>query len=151
MNTLGGFLLARSFIRALPEPTSTPATIVSIATAVWGVYPNMSAYMHSKLAALQMHTYIGAGYPNITAVSLHPGLMDTDMLLDAMRPFHTDTPEFVASVVVWLSSEKAKFLSGRVMIANWDVDELTERKEEILEKDLLKIKFGATLGFEQFE
>lgn len=113
--------------------------------------PTMSGYVDSKLAALQLIAYIGAAYPNITAVSLNPGLMDTDMILDTFRPFHQDTPDFVASVALWLISEKAKFLSGRLVIVNWDVDELVERKDEIVEKDLLKIKFGANLGAEQFQ
>lgn len=42
---------------------------------------------------------------------------------------------------VWLSSrrEKVMFLSGRFLSANWDVDELLEKEDEIIQKDLLKI------------
>jgi hypothetical protein len=34
-------------------------------------------------------------------------------------------------VVVWLATEKARWLSGRYVGANWSVEELAERKEEI--------------------
>jgi hypothetical protein len=34
--------------------------------------------------------------------------------------------------VVWSLSPEARFLNGRFVHANWDVDELKERKEEIL-------------------
>lgn len=72
------------------------------------------------------------------------------MLLDTYRNFKLDSPEYVASVVVWLASERAKFLSGRTIIVNWDVDELIEMKDKILEDDLLKVKLNAKLGAEQF-
>ncbi len=41
---------------------------------------------------------------------------------------------------VWLSSkqEDVMFLNGRFLSANWDVDELLHRKDEIVQKDLLK-------------
>jgi hypothetical protein len=41
---------------------------------------------------------------------------------------------------VWLASEEAAFLHGRYIWANWDVPELLEMKERILDdKSLLKV------------
>ena len=40
---------------------------------------------------------------------------------------------------VWLASAEADFLAGRFVYANWDVDELKARSEEIKTTDLLKI------------
>jgi hypothetical protein len=77
----------------------------------------------------------------------------TDMLLDMFEPFAHDTPELVGGVAVWLASweESRKFLSGRYVSANWDVEGLVGRKDEILERELLKMDINAKLGVEQFE
>jgi hypothetical protein len=41
---------------------------------------------------------------------------------------------------VWLTKEKRSWLSGRYLDSRWDMDELVKRKDEIVEKDLLKLK-----------
>ena len=44
---------------------------------------------------------------------------------------------------MWLSSTPAAdFLQGRLVWANWDVEELLQRKEEIVGKDMLKMVLG---------
>lgn len=40
---------------------------------------------------------------------------------------------------VWLASAEARFLTGRFVYANWDVEELKGRAAEIERSDLLKI------------
>jgi NAD(P)-dependent dehydrogenase (short-subunit alcohol dehydrogenase family) len=151
VNTKGAFLLAQSFINALPSP-STPATLVNlISAAAWLVLPFMSGYGISKLAALQLVTNIAAAYPNVTAVALHPGLVDTDMLDEKFRRFDLDSPALIGGVTVWLSSDKAKFLTGRAIAANWSVDDLVARKEEIEEGNLLRMDLRGKFGKEQFE
>ena len=39
----------------------------------------------------------------------------------------------------WAATEEADFLRGRFVWAEWDVEELKAKKDEILEKDLLLI------------
>lgn len=39
---------------------------------------------------------------------------------------------------VWLSKEKREYLSGRLLDSRWDVEELVKRKDDIVDKDLLK-------------
>jgi NAD(P)-dependent dehydrogenase (short-subunit alcohol dehydrogenase family) len=113
----------------------------------------LSAYGISKLAVLQLMTYVAVENPNVVAVALHPGIVATDMLLEMFKPFAHDTPALVGGAAVWLASfmESRDFLSGRYVAANWDVEDLVKRKEEILEKQLLKIDINATLGVAQFE
>jgi hypothetical protein len=64
----------------------------------------------------------------------------------AFRKFALDTPELVGGASVWLTTESAAFLNGRVFMANWSVDELMENKAKILAgKDLtmaLQGQFG---------
>jgi hypothetical protein len=43
---------------------------------------------------------------------------------------------------VWLHSSEADFLRGKFVWVNWDVNELKERREEIMNTDLLNTKLG---------
>jgi hypothetical protein len=45
-----------------------------------------------------------------------------------------------AQFAVWLTSPEAAFLKGRLVWANWDVEEMKARHAEIVEKDLLRIE-----------
>ena len=42
-------------------------------------------------------------------------------------------------------------MSGRFVSANWDVEDLVGRREEIVARDLLKVGLNAVLGAELFE
>ncbi|KAM0547509.1 hypothetical protein ACHAPJ_010382 [Fusarium lateritium] len=140
VNARGTFLVSRAFIRQLPDPLKTRANIITLVTgAAWLTFPNLSGYGISKQVALSLSQHIAAGYPNISAVALHPGLVDTDMLLDSFRHFTLETPALVGGLAVWLTNPSAKFLSGRTIASQWSVDDLLERKDEIVEKDLLKL------------
>lgn len=111
----------------------------------------MSGYGISKLASQHLMTHIAAAYPNVTTVAVHPGLVETDMFHEAFRKFNLDSPALVGGLTVWLSTEKAKFLSGRAVVSNWSVDDLVERKDEIQAGKLLQIDLTGTFGKSQFE
>lgn len=51
-----------------------------------------------------------------------------------------DDVDLCGAVCVWLTSkcEDIQWLSGRLISATWDLDELLAKKEEVIEKDLLK-------------
>jgi hypothetical protein len=42
-----------------------------------------------------------------------------------------------AHFIVWATGPDADFLKGRLAWANWDVEELIAKEEEIVQKDLL--------------
>lgn len=48
-----------------------------------------------------------------------------------------DKANLAGNFVVWAASPEADFLKGRFVWSNWDVVELIQRKDEILQKDLL--------------
>lgn len=74
----------------------------------------------------------------------------TDMTLDAFKRFALDTPELVGGVGVWLATDNAAFLNGKYISANWSIEELLERKEEILSGGLLSVALVGKLGQGQF-
>lgn len=122
--------------------------------AAYMVFPNLSAYGVSKLATLQLMAFVAAENPNVVATSLHPGVVDTDMTAEYFKRFALDTPELVGGAGTWLAGWEGPdrgFLSGRFVAANWDVEDLVGRKEEILGKELLKMNLNAVLGAEQFQ
>ena len=51
-----------------------------------------------------------------------------------------DSPELCAGMAVWLAKEPRPWLNGRYVAANWDVDELEGKKDEIVEGDKLKFR-----------
>jgi NAD(P)-dependent dehydrogenase (short-subunit alcohol dehydrogenase family) len=153
LNIRGTFLMTQSFLAALPTP-ETPAKIVSLSSGVaYEVMPALSAYGISKLAVFNLMTYVALEHPNVVAVALHPGIVVTEMTVESFRPFAHDTFELVGGTAVWLSSfeESRNWLSGRYVSANWNVDDLVSRKDEIVGKELLKMNIMGTLGVEQFK
>lgn len=53
-----------------------------------------------------------------------------------------DTPELAGDTIVWLTSERRDWLAGRYVSCNWDMTELLARRDEIVEKDLLKLRLA---------
>lgn len=161
------------FLKSLPPPSqkegdsssSHSYTIINLTSGMgWGIYPGSSAYALSKMINLQMAAYVAAeqlttttttkkdGSGNVvTSVALHPGIVETGMTLDSFRKFALDAPALVGGVAVWLATDKARFMNGRVMNSNWDVDDLYERREEIVRGKLLQIGLMGRFGAEQFE
>jgi NAD(P)-dependent dehydrogenase (short-subunit alcohol dehydrogenase family) len=154
LNIRGTFLVTQHFLKLLPAP-DTPAKIVTLTTgAAYEVFPALSAYGMSKLGALELMTYVAAENPNVVAAALHPGVVDTEMTIEAFKVVALDTPELVGGVGTWLAGwegEDRAFLSGRFISSNWDVEDLVGRKEEIIKDDLLKMTLNAKLGHEQFQ
>jgi NAD(P)-dependent dehydrogenase (short-subunit alcohol dehydrogenase family) len=143
----------KHFISLLPSP-EYPAVITNLVTGItYKQIPHLSGYILSKLGSQQLTANIAAGYPNITAVNIAPGLYDTDMLTEAFRKFNLDDPSLIGGTLVWLGAdaERSRFLSGRTTSANWDVDGLVARKEEIVSKDLIVLDWKGPFGKEQFE
>lgn len=127
-----------------------PAVIVNITSGgAIRVQPGMSSYGTSKLAMAHFSRFVAVENPNIVAVSVSPGIVITDMTFDYFKRFAKDTPELIGGFTVWLTTEKAKFLNGRYVSANWSVDELVERQEEIVKEDKLVTGLNVKLGKDQ--
>ncbi|KAK4076960.1 uncharacterized protein Triagg1_3927 [Trichoderma aggressivum f. europaeum] len=154
INTKEFFVFTKYFISTLPSPT-TPATIINISTAgAWLVYTVAGAYSVSKLASQQWCTMLNAAYGGTLAVvSIHPGLVPTDMTNSFFEKFNKDTPMLTGGLCTWIAAdaERSAFLSGRVISANWDVEELVARKADIVAKNELTMELVGTFGKEQFE
>ena len=79
VNVKGTFLVTQAFLKLLgPE---NKGSIVNMSTAIAHmVGPGMSAYSISKLASIRLAEYVAAETPNVCAVSLQPGVVNTEMV-----------------------------------------------------------------------
>jgi NAD(P)-dependent dehydrogenase (short-subunit alcohol dehydrogenase family) len=150
VNSRGTFLNIQGFLKLLGKERK--GSIINLtSTLAYRAIPTTSSYSLSKLVSLQIQAFVAAENPNVTAVSLHPGIVLTDMTMDMFRPFAKDTPELVGGIAVWLSTEKAAFLSGRYVESNWSVDDLAARKDEIVSQGKLSIVLKGEFGKQQFD
>ncbi|ETS85053.1 hypothetical protein PFICI_03078 [Pestalotiopsis fici W106-1] len=154
VNSLGSYLVTRTFLRELLPARDAPATVISLtsgaALSIGSPFVHGS-YCISKLAVQSMAVQLAAECPNITSVALDPYLVDTDMLPEHLRMFDRVTPELVGGTAVWLSHPHAKFLTGRAIMVNWDVDELVAKSEEIAKGKQLQMEFVGPFGAHLFQ
>jgi len=76
-----------------------------------------------------------------------PGGVLTELSKDlpiAKMNLLNDTPELAGETMVWLSAEKREWLAGRYVSVNWDMNEFLSKKDEIIEKDLLKVRMAVS-------
>lgn len=122
-------------------------TIINVASAAaLNSLPCLSSYSLSKLCQIRLQDFVRSENPNVRTFSVHPGIVKTRMTPLAFERFSRDTFELVGGVTVWLASEQATFMNGRYMSVNWSVDELVERKDEIVSNGLLSIRLQGKFG-----
>ncbi|OLN85285.1 Short-chain type dehydrogenase/reductase [Colletotrichum chlorophyti] len=127
-NTKGTYLVTKAF---LPTANPSHAAVIALTTGTTALPAaavlGLSAYMASKLAQTKIIEFLAAENPNLFAVTLHPGMVETDIFKKSgakAEALPMDKARLPAHFAVWLSSPEAEFLNGRTVWANWDVEEL---------------------------
>ncbi|KAE9966238.1 hypothetical protein BLS_007257 [Venturia inaequalis] len=145
-NIKGPYLVTRAFLPlVLASPTKTIINMSSV--GAHRMAPGASAYQTSKLASCRFTEFLVVEYgkQGLIALAVHPGGVKTDLangMPEWMHKVLIDEPELAADSMVWLVRERREWLSGRFVSCTWDVDELTGKKEKILEGDLLKVRMA---------
>lgn len=147
MNVRGTMLVTKHFL-ALVGSEHPAHLLYASSGATFGILPGSSVYNIAKLVDLQLAAFAAAENPNLTAIVFHLGIVMTDVVqaVEFFRHFARDTPQLAGAAVNWLASEEAKFLTGRYLSSNWDVTEVLERKDEIVEKNLLTVGLTGLTG-----
>lgn len=140
INTRGPLIVSQAFLRAnrshTPDATRTIIN-VSSGSAHIPYAPGAAAYSCAKSATARIMEFLHHENPEWKVFNIQPGVVATDMAKQAARKA-LDSPELSAGLAVWLAaSSEARWFNGKFVWANWDVEELLERKEEIVERDLL--------------
>jgi len=146
VNVRGTMLVTKYFLSFIGKDKTDAHLIYLSSGAGFVTIPGNSAYSITKLADLRIAAYAAAENPQLKVVAFHPGIVHTDMVNDFFRPFAKDTPELAGAVINWLASDQADFLTGRYTTANWDVNELIARKNEIVEQNLLTVNLSGLTG-----
>ncbi|CAM1504951.1 Fc.00g025420.m01.CDS01 [Cosmosporella sp. VM-42] len=144
VNIKGTYLAAHYFLPMLLK--SQTKTIINISSGGAHVmFPGASGYQTSKFALCRLTEFMDKEYnqQGLIAISLHPGAVKTELALN-MPPERldvlTDTVELAADTLVWLSRERRDWLSGRFATVGWDMEQLEQKKEDILQRNLLKFR-----------
>ncbi len=101
-----------------------------------------SDYQTSKHAINRLCEFVQTDHDEdgIKCFAIHPGGVSTDLgrsMPEVLHPYLTDSPELAACFIVWLSSGSADWAKGRYLSANWDINELMQLKDEIVQNNLL--------------
>ncbi|KAI1612564.1 putative oxidoreductase ucpA [Exophiala viscosa] len=145
----GTYLMLKAFLPLLTETAEKQSTVVDVLNtttiAAHLSMPGGSAYMGSKFALMRLSEFVASEYADkgVNCMSLHPGGVDTGIAKDLgpmVQAAMTDTAELCAGFAVWLTKGQRTWLNGRYVAATWDVDELEDKKDAILDGDKLKMR-----------
>ncbi|KAH8669616.1 putative oxidoreductase [Tricladium varicosporioides] len=131
-NLKGSLFVAQAFLRY--ASTDAVAIEVSSSAAHLNFAPGFSSYSIAKLAVFRLWDSLAFGNPGISVFHLQPGVVDTAMNREAggvAAVGFEDDVSLPASFNVWLASPEARFLRGKFLWANWDIDELKAQAKEI--------------------
>ena len=142
LNVRGPTTVAQTFLRACRKHAQeTPRTVINLPSGAAHLpyAPTAASYSCSKLANAKLTEYLYHENPSWNVFNMQPGVVQTELARQAGRKAE-DKPELPAGFAVWLAAHpSARELNGRFIWANWDINEVLERREEIQEKDLLTL------------
>ncbi|KAF2432453.1 NAD(P)-binding protein [Tothia fuscella] len=153
VNVHGPYLLQHYFLPLLEGTKDGAQAIIQISSAA-AHYTNAevmpTSYSLTKFAATRLVELVHEGHKGsgVVAFALQPGGVATGseklVVPDGKRweKLLVDDVGLAGGFCVWLTKEKREWLSGRYLDAKWDVDELVRRKDEIVGKDLLKLRMA---------
>ena len=149
VNVRGLFNMALAF---LPMQLSTRAkhnglcTMINVASSgALTARPGSGSYRSSKLAILRWTETLQLEYGDkgLLAFCINPGAIKTKITETApeeVRNRFPDRPDVAGDTIAWLAAERREWLAGRYVSCPWDMEELIEMKDDIIEKDKLKMR-----------
>ncbi|KAF2654657.1 short-chain dehydrogenase/reductase [Lophiostoma macrostomum CBS 122681] len=151
-NVCGNALMAARFLDQKKESTQAQ-TLVNISTGSihCNPAPHQALYSSSKAAftALLQHVADEVESSTCQIVSIHPGVVYTEGMKRESHPDLAkvavfDEVDLPAAFSVWASTPAASFLHGRFVWAQWDVEELSGRKQDFEDQGFLKVGLQGT-------
>ncbi|KAK7755748.1 hypothetical protein SLS62_002361 [Diatrype stigma] len=145
-NYVGRFLTMQYLLPALLDSPGGARTVINVTsicsqfTGFGALGFNVSALATNRLTEIAAETYADRG---LRCYAVHPGTVRTTpppgMPADALE-HAVDAPDLCGAMYLWLARERPDWLSGRYLSAEWDIDELKRKREEIVQGDKLKFK-----------
>lgn len=115
VNVLGSYLMTHHFL----AQADGDGTVISMTTgAIATVFPGMAGYTASKLALVRIMENLHAEQPGIRVFTLMPGIVQTDMTIDSLKPYAKDSAGLSGSWTLFLSTARAEWMRGGIVSAN---------------------------------
>ena len=131
-------------LRDSPNGAKTVVNVSSISGHLTQGTPfgfNISELATNRLTEIMAEMYAQDG---ILFHAVHPGFVkDTAFppgFPEAIKQFSHDDMSLCGAFMIWLVKQRREWLNGRYISANWDVEELEAKKDEIVEGDKLKMR-----------
>lgn len=143
--------VAKAFLRHASQDAVAVDVNSNAAHVDYG--PVFASYSVAKLGIVRLWENVAAENSNLRVYHIQPGVVDTDMNkaaggVEAMGYedkgelrscwrylYRSDTDirpvALPADFMLWLASPEGRFLKGKYLWSNWDVDELKARAQEI--------------------
>ncbi|KEF52702.1 uncharacterized protein A1O9_11119 [Exophiala aquamarina CBS 119918] len=131
-NLRGSLYVARAF----PRYASTDAVPINVSSAVahMDFGPGFASYSIAKMAIVRLWDALAFANPGLSVFHVQPGIVDTAMNREAggiKAAGLEDNGKRTRHLQLVLASPEARFLKGRFLWTNWDVDELKVQAKEI--------------------
>ncbi|KAL6908616.1 NAD(P)-binding protein [Trichoderma evansii] len=137
-----------SFANVMPDVGSVEgydeASFAPILAADAPPVPGVWVYSATKAAIAKMFDYLQEEHPERHVVQIQPVVISTG-LKSHLGVVSEDEPELVGQFALWLASSEAKFLKGKFVWVNWNVNELKARADEIKNSWLLRIPLNGVV------
>jgi len=144
VNVLGSYLMTQHF---LAQANGIGTVVSMMSGAIGDVFPGMGGYTASKLALARIMENLHAEQLGIRVFMLIPGIVQTEMTVDAMKPYAKDSPNLTGGWTLFLSTQRAEWMRGGIVSVNWDIKEMEDHKDQIVRDKLLCRGFlNAKLG-----
>ncbi|KAM0457254.1 hypothetical protein ACHAO4_003051 [Trichoderma viride] len=138
------YLLARHTANLKSE---NPVTFINVTSSMAvETIPTRSNYAITKSAGCRLIEYLHAEHPNVRAFNLHPGIVPNGVQFAMLSGANVDTAALSAGVSLYLTTPQAEFLRGRFISANWAVDDLEAKQDDIVKQNLLTTYIRAKFG-----
>ena len=148
MNVKGTLSTGRAFFPSRKKD----ASVIGVSTNAYefpsSFLDGFSAYVTSKLAQGRLMQMLAAENPDVFIGVMHPGIIETEMMVNSgVSGVPIDSILLPAHFIVWMASKEARFIHGKFVYANWDIDELKAKSEKVQSSDDLTISLrGYEIG-----
>ncbi len=153
INILGTAIVTQQYLRALASKTTTPGVVLNVSSMAAHMRFPLTAwagYNSSKLGGARIFESLRFEHPDVKFLNIHPGQIESDGFTRSGAPAPEEMTDgsMAGKFFAWAATQESDGLSGRFLWAEWDIEELKAKKQEILDKDLLLFTVdGFTRGF----
>ncbi|KAJ4251390.1 hypothetical protein NW762_011372 [Fusarium torreyae] len=149
VNVHGLVNMARAFLPSLLASYTSNGglcTMVNVASSgALSVRPGSSAYRTSKLVVQRRTEAVQVEYTDqgLLAYCVSPGSINAEITKTApesVRNAFSDKPDVAGDTIVWLGANRKDWLRGRHVSCVWDIEEVMQKKDEIIPGDTLRLR-----------